>query len=85
MNPEVVGLIASAFLSFSGLPQVIKSYRTKKVEDISVIMIILFLLGFCLWIVYGVAISELPIIIVNGISIVFMTLALVLKIKYRKG
>ena len=80
MNPEVVGLVASVFLSVAGLPQVIKSYRTKKVEDISIVMILLLLFAFGLWIIYGIAISEIPILIVNGISFMFMAVALLLKL-----
>jgi len=83
MNPEIVGLIASVFLSIAGLPQVLKSWRTKKVDDISIVMILLLLFAFSLWIIYGIAISELPIIIVNGISFMFMAVALLLKIKYK--
>ena len=53
MNPEVVGLVASVFLSVAGLPQVIKSYRTKKVEDISTIL--------------GYGVLSTPALVVDGV------------------
>lgn len=79
---ETIGLIASIFLSISGLPQVIKSWKTKKVEDISFIMILLFVFAFILWIIYGVFIKSFPIVLTNSVSLLFMGIALFLKIKF---
>ena len=79
---DAVGLVASALLSVSVIPQVVKSWRTKKVEDISLAMIVLFLLGFALWVGYGLLTGELPIVLLNTVSLVSMALTLSLKLKY---
>jgi MtN3 and saliva related transmembrane protein len=79
---EAIGLVASVLLSVSVIPQVVKSWRTKKVEDISIVMIMLFLVGFTLWVVYGLLVRELPIVLLNGVSLAAMGVTLALKRKY---
>jgi len=79
---DAIGLVASVLLSVSVIPQVLKSWRTKKVEDISLAMIGMFLVGFALWIGYGLLTRELPIVLLNAVSLVSMALTLALKLKY---
>lgn len=82
---DAIGWVASLLLSVSVVPQLIKSWRTKQVEDISLAMIVLFLVGFALWIVYGLLTGELPIVLLNLVSFVSMALTLILKLKYAES
>lgn len=79
---DAIGLVASILLSVSVIPQVIKSWRTRKVEDISLVMIVMFIVGFTLWIAYGLLTRELPIVLLNAVSLASMAVTLVLKLKY---
>ena len=68
----------------SFVPQVIKSYKTKNVKDISILMIVATLLGTMFWIVYGFLIGSRPVAIMNVIFGVIVISQLILKIKYEK-
>lgn len=68
----------------SFIPQVVKSYRTKSVRDLSLWMIIITLIGTAFWIIYGFLIEGMPVIVMNGIFSVIVLYLLYLKIRYEK-
>ena len=71
----VLGLVAAALTTASFVPQVLKAWRSGSSADLSLGMYGLFATGIVLWLAYGIAIRDLPIIVANG-----ATLALVLSI-----
>lgn len=79
----ILGLIAGALTTIAFLPQMYKTWQTKSAKDVSFIMLITFMSGLLLWLVYGLALNALPIIIANGISFVFNLIILGLKIRYK--
>ena len=64
----VVGFVAGILTSISMLPQLIKTLREKKAEDVSPVMLIVLMSGVLLWIAYGLLKKDWPIIITNSIS-----------------
>lgn len=50
----IFGLIAGAVTSIGFIPQLIRGYRTKKLDDISYYMPIVLAVGMTLWFTYGV-------------------------------
>ncbi|MBM3199357.1 PQ-loop repeat-containing protein [Candidatus Woesearchaeota archaeon] len=84
MIEDVIGYIGGIFIMVSFVPQVIKSYKTRSVEDLSVMMILATLIGTVFWIVYGLMLEALPIILMNTIFGVIVLFQLFLKIKYNK-
>lgn len=80
----VIGIIAGTLTSVSLLPQLIKILREKKVEDVSIWMFIMLLLGVGTWIGYGIMKKDWPIIITNSFSFVVNSLIVYLRIKYKK-
>ncbi len=81
---QLVGIVAGIFTSSSLMPQLIKTFKTKKAEEISLIMLITLMLGIGLWIYYGILREDLPIIITNGFSFMLNIILIVLRIKYKK-
>ena len=77
-----LGLIAGALTTISFLPQVIKTLKTRKAEDISLLMFTILCLGILLWMIYGFIIGDLPLITSNFIALIFTSIILVSKIKY---
>jgi len=63
-----VGTFAGINTTISFLPQVIKIYRQKSIEDLSLYMYFIYTMGAVSWIGYGILVSDLIIIIFNGIS-----------------
>lgn len=78
---SIVGYIAAALTTFSFLPQAIRVILTKKTEDISRNMYILFNAGVMFWLVYGFLKNDFPIILANVITLVFSLTILVYKLK----
>jgi len=81
--PLVIGLIGAALTTFAFLPQSIKAIKTKHTKDLSLITILMSVTGVSAWLVYGLLISDIPIIAANSVSLVIMSLVLILKLKYQ--
>jgi MtN3 and saliva related transmembrane protein len=81
---EIIGYLAGIFIMISFIPQVIKSYKTKNVGDISLGLIIATIIGTIFWIIYGGMIESMPLIIMNIIFGITVLYQLYLKIKYEK-
>ncbi len=79
----VIGLVAGVLTAFSMLPQLLKTLKEKKAENVSPVMLVVLILGVVLWLLYGVLKSDLPIILTNGVSVVLNIFMLVLRWKYR--
>jgi len=79
-----VGIIAGVLTATSMLPQVIKVFKEKKAENISLLMVLVLIGGVGLWIVYGIMRKDLPIIATNAFSLLVNLLLMVLRIKYKQ-
>lgn len=78
----IIGLIAASLTTFGFLPQSIKAIRSRHTKDLSLPMLIMIDTGVLIWIVYGAMISDIPLLFANIISFVFITITLILKVKY---
>lgn len=68
---SVIGILASILTTSSFLPQIIKAYKTKKMDDVSQYLMILFSSGAILWIVYGFMQDDIVIIGANTVAATF--------------
>ena len=81
----MIGLVATIFIMISYLPQVLKSYRTKRMDDISLIYLSVIACGVFLWILYGWHIND-PVVFYANIAIFSLAVTLVLmKIYYSRN
>lgn len=85
MNLEnVIGMAATAVAVIGFVPQVIKTFTTKKAEDVALTQPILIAIGMCFWTVYGVMIGDF-VIVTSNILIFSLNLAVVgMKITYSR-
>ena len=79
---ELLGLIAGTVTSLGFIPQLIKGYKTKKLEDISYYMPGILALGMSLWVIYGLVIPALAVIIANAFGIFCCLTLIFMKRKY---
>ncbi|MES1217175.1 MAG: SemiSWEET transporter [Bacteroidota bacterium] len=79
----LIGLGAAFCTTISFLPQAIKTIQTKNTTGISLSMYSLFAFGTLLWFLYGVFTSNVPVYTANGITLVFSTIILIYKIRYK--
>ncbi len=80
----LLGSVASALVSASFIPQIIKGYKTKHLGDVSYLLMILISAGMTMWIVYGIEKQDLVIIGANVATIALNMILLGLKAKYSK-
>ncbi len=78
----ILGLLAAAFTTAALLPQVIKTVKTKKTDDISLLMYVILSIGISLWLIYGLLTIDLPIILANSITLILTVIVLILKIRH---
>ena len=82
---DLFGFSAALLTTIAFIPQLYKTWKTKSAEDVSLIMLILFITGLICWIIYGLKIHSIPILVANIITFIFNFSILILKITYRKG
>lgn len=83
MEEQTIGFIAGILTTVAVLPQLIKSWKTKKVMDISPFMFAFLLGGVGMWVVYGILKMDYPIIITNGISFLLNLSMLLIMLRYK--
>lgn len=81
---QIIGLVAGVLTASSLIPQVIKTLKEKKAEDVSLIMLFVLQSGLIMWIIYGIKKNDMPIIATNCFSLLVNITMVVLRIKYRK-
>ncbi|MBC6432695.1 hypothetical protein FM036_18840 [Nostoc sp. HG1] len=79
----ILGLAAATLTTTAFLPQMFKTWQTKSAKDVSFVMLITFMSGLFLWLIYGIYLQALPIILANSVTLFFNLIILWLKIKYR--
>ena len=80
---EVLGILAAIGTTSSFIPQAYKVFKTKKTEDLSLGMFLLFCGGTVLWIFYGAMIKSFPVLLANSVTFVLAFYILMMKIKHR--
>ena len=78
----LVGLVAGALTTSSCIPQAARIIKTKSARDVSALFFGLMSAGMCLWLVYGVARSDIALILWNAVSLAFCLSILILKRVY---
>jgi len=79
---EIIGLIAGAVTSFGFIPQLIRGFRTKKLDDISYFMPAVLATGMSIWVYYGFLINSISVIIANSFAIICNITLIIMKIRY---
>jgi MtN3 and saliva related transmembrane protein len=84
MHVELIGYIGAFMTTAAFFPQTWQVIRTRDTRSISLAMYILFTLGICFWLVYGVMIESFPVTIANAITLVLSSIILYMKMKEAK-
>lgn len=81
---NIIGYTAVVVGTSLMLPQVWKAWKTKRVEDLSMGMVILYFFNCLLWLLYGLLLAASPLILANSIALIISIAQVILKLKYRK-
>jgi MtN3 and saliva related transmembrane protein len=77
-----LGLAAAACTTIAYVPQVMKAWRSKPTSDISLGMFTLMITGIALWLIYGLMLSDLPLIAANAATLCLVASILILKLRH---
>jgi MtN3 and saliva related transmembrane protein len=83
METTYIGFAAGVITSLAALPQLVRTYRTKHARDISIWQPLLLVIGMLLWVIYGFALEDVPLIAANLFSLICYTLLIIMKICFR--
>jgi MtN3 and saliva related transmembrane protein len=81
---SMLGVLAGILTTGCWLPQLVRSWRTRSVGDISWVYLLALASGVALWVGYGAAQRDLPIVLTNtatGAALITLT---VMKFRYRR-
>ena len=81
---ETIGVIGIVVICFAGLPQLVKTIKTKSVEDLSLSFFIMILVGASLLLVYSIYIKDLIYIVGNILTILITALLIVCIVGWRE-
>ncbi len=79
---EVIGALAAVLTTLCWVPQATKIIRKKETRAISLLGTMLCVLGVLLWLVYGLAIVNAPLIVSSIVTLPVTATILILKIRY---
>jgi MtN3 and saliva related transmembrane protein len=79
---NIIGYTAGFLTTIALLPQVLKTWKTKSANDLSLGMLWTFNLGVISWLIYGLLSGDKPLILWNTITMFMASMILIMKIRY---
>jgi len=79
---DIIGTAGAALTTLCWLPQVVKVLRDKETRSLSLTATAGFTAGILLWLVYGLAIHDWPLIGSNAVTLAPMTVILAMKLRH---
>jgi MtN3 and saliva related transmembrane protein len=81
---QLLGLLAGSLTTAAFLPQVVKTWKSRSAKDLSLGMFSLFCLGVAMWLVYGFAVNDVPVIAANLLTLLLALTLLFFKLKFKQ-
>jgi len=82
---EILGLAAGLLVALGLVPQILRVWRLRDAQEISLLFNLLSLTGTTLWLAYGLFLGLLSVIVWNGTNVVLLVVLLAVKLKYGMG
>ena len=82
MSGEWVGYVAATLTTVAFVPQAIKTLRTRDTKDISLGMYVVFTVGLCFWLAYGIVLGSWPMLLSNVVTLALALVILALKLRH---
>lgn len=79
---DIIGLTGAALTTLCWLPQVLKVIRDKDTRALSLSGTAAFTFGIGLWLIYGLAIGDWPLIGSNAVTLALMAPIIAMKLRY---
>ena len=82
MSGEWVGYVAATLTTVAFVPQAIKTLRTRNTKGISLGMYVVFTVGLCFWLAYGIVLGSWPMLLSNVVTLALALVILALKLRH---
>lgn len=82
---DIFGLTGGVLTSVGFIPQIIKSWQTKKIGDVALWQPIILTIGMSLWLTYGLMGNKMPVIVSNIFALACNMVILWMKYAYRRN
>jgi MtN3 and saliva related transmembrane protein len=79
---DLAGAVGATLTTVCWLPQAVKVMRDKETRALSLPGTAAFTVGVALWLVYGFALGDWPLIASNAVTLVLLAPILALKLRY---
>jgi MtN3 and saliva related transmembrane protein len=79
---ELIGLAAGLLVASGLIPQILRVWRLKDAQEISLLFNLLTLAGTILWLGYGITLGLVSVIVWNGANTILLIMLLSVKVKY---
>jgi MtN3 and saliva related transmembrane protein len=79
---DVIGTTGATLTTICWLPQAIKTIREKETRNLSLSTNLAFTIGIFLWLVYGLALPDWPLIWSSAITLALMLVIVAMKLRY---
>ncbi len=81
----VIATLAGVLMALSPTLQIRRMFHTRSSRDVSLLYLSMLDLGFVAWIAYGWAIGNPALILSNSASLTFMTVTILVALRFRRG
>ena len=78
----LIGLVAAFCTTIAFIPQVVRTWKSRSTEDISLGMFVFYAAGVFAWLVYGLLIRDIPLIASNAVTFALALTMLGFKLRY---
>ena len=79
----IIGLLAASLSAITFAPQVWRTWRTRSARDVSGGTLAVVVASIGLWLIYGWALQDVPILLANSLNLVFTLLLSYYKWRFR--
>jgi MtN3 and saliva related transmembrane protein len=79
---KLTGMLAAICTTTAYMPQAWRAWRTRSTRDVSLKMYVVMVTGTALWLAYGLALNDWPLIGANSVCLVLTGFILFLKLRY---
>lgn len=79
---DILGLVATGFTTFSFVPQVWRTWKTRDVSGISLPTYVIITIGLALWLVYGLFKNDLPLIVANSMMVILTGAITIMRLRF---
>jgi len=79
---DFIGYLAGTLLTICFLPQIFKTIKIKKADEVSMVMLILSFCSALLYEIYAFLLGLWPVLVMNGIFALLIVVEIFLKIYY---